>query len=108
MSWFAWPHDSVLSSPENVSAATVCYLCCFVDTAGFISLGNLLILIFHAKSSFPIFRLYHFYYNDLWEVLFDIPRYHDHHAVIVIWIKAQAYYKFLKVEQNALELFSCT
>lgn len=57
---FAWPHSRVLSSPENFSVATVFCLCCFIDTAGFISLGNLFILVFPAKSSFPIFRLYHF------------------------------------------------
>lgn len=60
VSWFAWPQSRILSSPENFSVATVFYLCCFIDTAGFISLGNLFILVFPAKSSFPIFRLYHF------------------------------------------------
>lgn len=28
------------------------------------------------------------------------PGYHDWHAVIVIWINAQTYYKFLKNEAN--------
>lgn len=84
-----WPHKRVLSSPENVFVATVFYLCCFTETVGFISLGNLLSFVFPAESSFPIFRLYHFYYNELWEVVSDTPQYLNHHVLMVIWVSVQ-------------------